>query len=287
MADPKKYIPLLYLVKYISAIILTFFYSTAIAQNENWDTYMAKFGNKPGSVLVDLALMDNAPDKKYPNLVITGPRAHKCNKDGLPNTDEIDQLEEILDATGSFLTGVTPKVLVGTLTYNCERVNYYYVKDTVGIRNALNRLYTRTYKDYKYAISIKSDPDWTTYRTFLYPDDTMLNWMENDKVITKLIQSGDSLTQPRDIVFHIGFRTEAECDSFATFVSGKGYSTKALQMALKSDNVTDFPWTANVSKRALVKMDTINAMAAELKKAAKQYHGTYDGWQAPLMPKER
>ena len=161
---------LLYRVKYFflaQAIIYTFLFTAAGAQNENWDTYMAKFDKLPGSVLVDLGLYETAPNKLYPNLVITGPLAQSCNGQGLPDKEEIDALENILDATGNFLTGVTPKILAGTLTYDCKRVNYYYVKDTIGIRNAIARMYNRNYKDYRYAITIRSDPEWKTYRTFL------------------------------------------------------------------------------------------------------------------------
>src|SRR5262249_50197216 len=148
-------------------IVSLFIVFTASAQTEDWDTYMAKYGNKPGSVMVDMGLMAKAPDKRYPYLVITGPRAKRCNEDGMPANDEIQVMEEILSATGNFITGVTSKTLAGTFMYNCERLNYYYVKDTMGVRNAIRRMYDRSYTDYDYAINIKPDEGWTTYRTFL------------------------------------------------------------------------------------------------------------------------
>jgi uncharacterized protein DUF695/regulator of ribonuclease activity B len=266
-------------VKYcvaIQTIIYCLLFSAARAQNEQWDTYMAKFGDKPGSVLVDMALMPDAPDRKYPNLVITGPRAHHCNSQGIPDKEEIDQMEGILDATNNFLTGVTPKILAGTFTYNCERLNYYYVKDTNGIRNALRRMYDRGYRDYNYVIRINSDPGWITYRTFLYPNDETLNWMENDKIISKMLQQGDSLTTPRNINFDLYFRSDTDRRSFANFATEKGY---------KADKFTD-PKTPSdaygltVSKYALVKMDALSTMTAELKKEAKKHHGTYYSWEA-------
>lgn len=166
------HIHLLYPVKYIIAALLCLSAATTYAQHEEkWDTYVAMFGDKYGSVLVDMARISSAPDKSLPYLVVTGPRAHKCDKRGIPDKEEIDMLEAILDATGSFLTGATPKALVGTFTSNCERLNYYYVKDTTAVRNAIARMYNRNYKDYSYKISIRPDAEWSTYRTFLYPTD--------------------------------------------------------------------------------------------------------------------
>jgi hypothetical protein len=113
--------PLFYSVKFLP-VIQTFVYSALIfsasAQNENWDTYMAKFGDKPGSVLVDMALINNAPDTRYPYLVITGPKGHDCNKQGLPGKEEINAMEEVLDATDNFITGITAKILTGTFTFS-------------------------------------------------------------------------------------------------------------------------------------------------------------------------
>ncbi len=273
-------IHLLYPVKYfiIIQLICCFLISPAYAQNEQWDTYMAKFGDKPGSVLVDMALLPDAPDRKYPNLVITGPRAHHCNNQGLPDREEIEQLEEILDATNNFLTGVTPKILVGTFTYNCERLNYYYVKDTTGIRNALRRMYDRGFRDYNYVIRISSDPGWITYRSFLYPNDETLNWMENDKIISKMLQHGDSLTTQRDITFDLSFRSDTDRRSFAALAISKGY---------KAEKYTD-PKTPSdaygltVSKYAFVKMDFLTSTTSELKSESRKHHGVYNGWTAPL-----
>src|SRR6185369_11842314 len=101
-------------------------------------------------------LMATAPDKLLPFLVVTGPRANNCtNPSGMPGADEINTLEDILSATDDFLTGVTAKKLAGTFTYNCERLNYYYVRDTVAVRNAIARMYNKSFKGYKYTVKIK------------------------------------------------------------------------------------------------------------------------------------
>jgi len=239
---------------------------------------MAKYGDKPGSVLVNLALMSNAPDKKYPYLVITGPRAQNCNKQGIPAKDDIAELEDILDATTNFITGVTARVLTGTFTHNCDRLNYYYVKDTAGIRSALGRMYSRSYGAYNYTIKIKHDPDWITYRTFLYPDSATFRWMNYSKTVAGLIEQGDSLTKQRDINFEVYFRTDTDREAFADFAKSKGYNANKL---LTSQS-TVAPFEIIISKKGPVKMEVILACEDELAAIIKKRRGYYNGWTAPL-----
>ena len=267
---------------FIQTILYSLLICTAHAQTEHWDTYMAKFGDKPGSVLVNMGYKDYAPDRRYPYLVITGPQALNCNKEGLPNKEEIDVLEGILDATDNFITGVTAKVLVGTFTYNRERLNYYYVKDTVGIRNAIMRLYNRNYKNYKYAINMKPDKEWNTYLTFLYPDKETLIWMDNDKIITGMLDAGDDLSKERNINFDLYFKSDTGRMAFSDFAHSKGYKTE-----LKSADNRNYPYQLIVSKFTLVKMDALNTMTKELKSELGKYDSFYNGWGAPLAPSAR
>src|SRR3954464_12246174 len=103
-------------MKYFAALqtfICSLLFCSVSGQTEQWDTYVAKFGGRPGSVMVDMGLYETAPDTRYPYLVITGPRSLKCDKNGMPGKEEISQLEDILGATTTFLSGATAKVLAG------------------------------------------------------------------------------------------------------------------------------------------------------------------------------
>ena len=263
---------------YIVFIVLVFITSSgfAAAQTENWDTYMSRFGSKPGSVLVDLGLYPTAPDSRYPYLIITGPQARNCDKNSLPDKREITALEEVLDASTVFLGGVTAKVLAGTFTYNCERVNYYYVKDTTGARNSLLRMYNRNYKDYKFVITIKHDPQWVNYLTFLYPNEDTRNWIENNKNITQLLQNGDSLTDKRDIIFAACFSSDTARNGFSSLLPAKGYTLQKTPV-LKNDKAR---YCILFSKNNFVKIDTINNYTAEIKKEVQKHNGVYNGWSA-------
>ncbi len=265
----------------LQTLLCTLFFCSVRGQNEHWDTYVAKFGGRPGSVLIDMGLMETAPDTRYPYLVITGPRAQKCDKNGIPDKEEINQLEEILGATSTFLMGVTPHVLAGTFTYNCERLNYYYVKDTSAIRSAIRRLYNRTYKDYQFAINIKPDPEWKIYRTFLYPDDATLNWMDNEKIISGMAKNGDSLTKPREINFDLYFYSDSARSSFEEFAVTAGYKIKQRT----TSNNKPVLYALVVTKTSAIKLEELNKMTAELKAEATKRHGYFSGWEGGVRPK--
>ncbi len=249
------------------------------AQDEHWDTYMASYGGKPGSVLVDMGAVTTAPDKALPYLLITGPAALDCNAEkGIPPPGAIDDMEQVLDVTSAMLSGVTAKKLVGTFTHNCERLNYYYVKDTAAIRFALARMYRDHFKDYRYVLRIKPDAEWLTYRTFLYPDSAAKAWMAADKTITGLLQSGDDLSAPRAIRYTLCFHTENERSIFADSCIKQGFTIAGQQntSALKT------MYEITVSKVAAVKMDSILADEARLSLIAAGNHGYYIKWEAPL-----
>lgn len=267
-------------MKYVMLLCLLLPSVFAHAQDENWETYMGKIGKKPASILVNLALINNPPYKQYPFLLISGPKCRQCLKSGLPEKDEIAKLEEILDAADKFITGITPKLLVGTLTYNNERVNYYYIKDTVGIANALARMYRQSYHEYAYVYKIKSDPDWSIYRTFLYPTDDNFTWIENDKIITNLLQQGDKLTKQRDITFVIDFDTEADRKAFMEYAHSRDYKVEELNYIKKSV----LPYQIKISKYENINSDNLFDLTVQLKKEVKKLNGQYNGWSSPVIP---
>lgn len=275
-------IVLLYNVKSSVLLLLCFVCFHCNAQDENWDSYVATFKGRPGSILVNMGLAGQAPDKRYPYLVVTGPHSQQCKANGLPANEEIPALEEILDATSSFLNGVTANVLVGTFTFNCQRLNYYYVRDTVGVYNALNRMYNQSYKGYKYSVKVKPDADWISYRTFLYPDEKMRQWMSNSKVIAGMLKTGDSLSTPRDLNFTLYFKNDTGRRTFSEYARANSYKVDTFSY---TDDKYRFGIT--VSKYGYVKVDIINMMEEELKAEIKKYEAMYSGWDAILSKRRK
>ncbi len=259
------------------AILLTCTVQHVYAQNEMWDSYITRMNDKPATIMLDMNLIFSAPDSRYPYLVITGPKTTNVGPSGIPAPAEMEELERVLDATDNFLMGATSKILAGTVTYNGQRNNYYYVRDTMVVRNAIQRMYKRNFPGIPYSLAIKKDELWLTYRTFLFPNDTTQNWMDNNRNITTMLQSGDSLTTPRTITFAACFSSDTARNDFSSYVSGKGYNIeKSPVMKVGKDN-----YCVLFSKVDKIDLNAINGTTLQLREAVKQYKGVYNSWVAP------
>lgn len=253
--------------------------SSLLAQQEQWDTYMAKIGAKPGSVLIDMGVYPAAPMKLFPYLVVTGPHAKKCDGSGLPSPGEIDSLERVLDATTGMLSGATAKKLVGTLTYNCERVNYYYVQDTVAVRRALNRMYETHLTDYSYSLKIKYDPQWEVYRNFLYPDSASRSWMATNKTVNKLIAYDGNAAQPRNITYTFVFQSAKNCAAFVDSARTRNYAVGTMQLKQAMARLYEI----NVMRRNSLRMDSLHANRSELEQLAVSQGGYFTTMESEVV----
>ena len=104
-----------------------------MAQDENWDVYMAQYPKGPGSTVLNMQLKGEAPFKAYPYLLKTGVAFTGCRDDGMPTETMFSALYAIADSVKSVL-GSRSTILAGSFTYQCSRYDYYYIKDTSGIR---------------------------------------------------------------------------------------------------------------------------------------------------------
>lgn len=252
--------------------------ATVQAQQEQWDTYMAKFNGKPGSIMVDLAQENRAPDKQLPWLVVTGPKAKDCtNPNGLPGDAEINRLELALQATTSYLNTSCVQRLVGTFTANCERLNYYYVRDTAEVRNAVSRAYYH-YPDYEYSLKIQYDPTWSVYSQFLYPDSTAKAWMADSKKMVEMLRSGDSFRQPRNIDHLLCFTTDTGRQAFATWAEEQGYKVTTHD----NKDAAAFTYELKATRFGNVVMDSLIDAQMEMKAEAGRHKGYYKDWSGML-----
>jgi hypothetical protein len=246
----------------------------AIAQTNNWEHYLVKYNNKPASILVDLSLAEKKDLFQYPFIVVTGPKMSNCGQSGIPNKTDIAAMEEILDATDHCLKGLTAQLLAGTLTYECERLNHYYVKDTANIRNGILRMYRRNYPQTEFIVKIKPDPSWTVYHNVLYPTEAMINEAENNGIITAMLSKGDSLRGERSIKLAAYFDTDSAQQNFNKDIALLGcklYNQKRVEHA------TTYYLTIAETRKPIV-TDTINNITWVFRQAVKKHNGSYLKW---------
>lgn len=262
----------------ITGLLITFSI-TAFGQEENWDTYMANYEKGPGSTLVDLSYKTTAPLKDYPYLLVTGVKTTQCEKDGLPLKKEFDSLYKISDAVNKMVELNGKSKLVGTFTYQCKRLDYYYLQDTAHIREKLDSFYKTTFPSYEAFTTIKSDKAWEVYLGSLYPGESTLEYMSNQKVIMQLMKAGDKLTKPRKIDHYLYFKTKDGRASFSNFAKADLFSIEETS----SVQNTAYPYLLKISRVDRVELNAITNLTLKLKTKAKEFDGEYDGWECIVI----
>ena len=250
-----------------------------ISKNGNWDVYLAMYEKGPGSTSLNMDLVKSAPHKDLPFILITGITFTNCTKDGFPNKNEFDNLYKISDNVQKVISDLTKMEIVGNFTYQCERLDYIYVKDTTQVRTKLTDLYKSQFRNYKYYINIKNDENWDAYLKFLYPNEETQEFMKNQKVIDKLVAGGDKLIKSRQVDHWIYFSNINHRDAFETMIVKEGFKIESKE---KLDKL-DVPYKLHISRIDKVDAESINKETLDLKHKAKLMNGDYDGWETFIV----
>jgi regulator of RNase E activity RraB len=245
----------------------------------NWDVYMAMYDKGAGSTTLNMDLVKHAPKKDLPYLLITGVTFINCTNDGFPNKDEFNNLYKVSDNVQEIVARLNKMELVGTFTYQCERLDHIYISDTTQIRSKLIELYNSKFSNYKYYINIKRDDNWDAYLKFLYPNEETQEYMSNQKVIEQLKAGGDNLTKARQVDHWLYFANANDRDLFEKSIVNNGYKIENKE---KLDN-SDKPYELQISRTDKVDPESINVITLNLRRKAKQLNGDYDGWETFIV----
>jgi hypothetical protein len=261
----------------VTLFIFLLISNLAKSQDGNWDAYLAQYEKGPGSVTLNMDLINRAPIREFPYLVITGVNFKNCKADGFPT--DLHELYKISDDIALVINSATKNELVGTFMYQCRRADYIYVSDTLNLRSKLIKAYKEHYKNYKYYISIKPDKAWGGYLEFLYPNEETQEYMRNGKVLMQLQEAGDKSEKPRQVDHWVYFNTAKDRDLFKKYAEGKGFKIEGEEFTKESE----LPYQLGISKVTAIEISTISAVTLQLRKKAKELRGEYDGWETVVV----
>jgi Regulator of ribonuclease activity B/Family of unknown function (DUF695) len=270
------------LIRILPILSFIFLLPVIVIAQENedqWDVYIAQYEKGAGSTLINLSAKDNAPVKALPFLLTTGVTFKDCGTDGFPSSKEFEDLYKVSDSVKAAVDNKISNQLVGTFTYQCQRFDYYYIKDTSGIREVLSVLYKKRFKNYVPFIHIKADSNWSTYTNFLYPNEDTYDYMQNDKVVTHLKDQGDKLSAERQVDHWLYFQTEADRKCVFSFLEHNKFIVESMD---KTDH-KDYPYELHISRNDNVELAHISSVTKDLRTEAKKCNGVYDGWEASVV----
>lgn len=265
--------------KLSSLLLCITIYSIASAQDdEQWDVYMAQYEKGAGSTVINMSLKSKAPDKNFRFLLSTGVRFNDCTTDGFPSQEEFQKLYVVSDSVKNLVNLAVSNIIAGTFTYQCERKDYYYIKDTVGIRQKLSALYKKQFPGYEPLINIREDAAWEAYLTFLYPNEETMEYMHNEKVVTKLNEAGDKLDKDRLVDHWLYFPDAKSRDSFIVYAKAKGFKIESKEMSEGPK-----PFQLHISRVDKVDLPSISQLTLQLRREARKYNAEYDGWETIVV----
>lgn len=242
-------------------------------QPEHWESYIGEWQKGPGSVTFRMDLYKKSPQAELPYVVVTGLNFVPCREDGLPEKEAFEKLYRVDDSLKVLIDRSVKNEFAGTFTYQCERLGYFYVADTMGIRSKLRQLYRMEFNREDFYINIKKDEKWESYRKFLYPNEITMEYIENEKVTSKLLEAGDDLSKPRLVDHWVYFKTETDRDRFEEAIKKEGYKTD------QSSPATEKRYPIRISRKDMVDLASISNQTLALKKTAIKFRGEYDGWE--------
>jgi len=249
--------------------------SATYGQKENWDVYMAQYEKGPGSTVLDMSLKESSNKDHFRFLLVAGVKFNDCDQDGLPTEKQFPILYSISDSVKTVIDKNKTNILAGTFTYQCERSDYYYISDTINIRELLLKLNTERFKNFTFTIRIKEDPKWEAYLKFLYPNDETLEFMSDSKVVAALTEQGDKLEKPRKVDHWIYFNNEQDRNCFLTYANQNKFkieSKEKIKGKIKA-------YSLQISRNDKVDLSEISKITKELRQNAKKCNGDYDGWE--------
>lgn len=264
-------------MKYVFVAAALLFSLPLFAQdNDEWVPYMAQYEKGVGSTLVNLSLKATAPMAQYPILVKAMAKINHADKDGLPEHDEWPGLYAISDKATAVIAAHGPFRSAGTFTYRSWRTDYYYVKDSNALRQALTAL---SQPDRSFKVVIVEDPKWENYLKFLYPTPEILESINNNKVLLQLSKAGDKLDKPRLVDHWLYFNTDEDRSKFIAYAAQQHF--KVEETGFKAE--LPLRYKLHISRVDKVDANTITTLTLLLREKATAYKGKYDGWETVVV----
>jgi hypothetical protein len=158
------------------AVVVSLLFSGMVIAEEQWWSYLSGQEKGPSSTRVDLSFNQLAPLADYPYVAVTGITYENQNAEGLPSPSQIDNLNKLQESLVGYLESKIPIKYAGTFTYQHEQLHYIYVQNKESAEQFLNEFYSSSCKGCKPYINVKHDPQWSGYKSFLYPSKQIIEY---------------------------------------------------------------------------------------------------------------
>jgi Regulator of ribonuclease activity B/Family of unknown function (DUF695) len=252
--------------------IVFFFIVTNTYSQTDWVNYLATKNKGIMSISVDLDFINYKPN--YKNLLILATRYTDCLNNGFPKDKGLEKLYTFSDSTAFTIDKLTKNQLVGIITYQCFGIDVFYVKDTIGVRDNLNKMFDDKFKSTNNYIIIKKDKNWSYYFNYLYPDDISDEFFTDQQFLLEMVAQGDDLTGRRKISHWAYFKKDKKRQKFKAMVEQLKFSIDSLNY-IKDKK---YPYELQFSRKDYIYPETISKLSEMIQVLIYPLNGIYEGW---------
>lgn len=246
---------------------------------EDWDVYMSPIDDHPAVIFVDLAPSQSAPDTQRPWLLRVSIELQVQREDGLSDPEETEVLYAIEDALFDSVAKSLRARYVGRVTTQGRRDHFYYGQSAEGLPGAASEA-MRGFSSYRFTCNDEQDSAWSVYSEVLFPGDIELQSIYNRRLVNQLMESGDDLSEPREVDHWMYFPSEEHRDQFLLQVAGNGFRS---QCTLVENSDAEFRYAVQLTRQDRVDMETIDGLVIDLFLRTRNCGGNYDGWETSVV----
>ena len=240
---------------------------------DHWEIYVTYVDEKPAVIMVDRGIAERSPIDEKPTLVWLWVYTQTPDDEGFPSEDEDMTLNDVEDAVTESIDSQHVRY-VGRITTDGRREFYFYTNNPPALRESLTAAMTAK-PDYRFEIDDAPDARWQHYFDVLHPSPEDLQQIQNQQIISRLYDAGDSLTQPRPVDHFANFKTDEDRQGFISTVERLGF--EVVSRPDRTDEL-EFPFSVGLLKIDSVDAESIDRITFELFDLAKEQGGVYDGW---------
>lgn len=258
------------------------FFSAAhsLVAQEQWIDFVVEKDSNMMSVSIDLRYYIQKPS--YKNLVIIGTGFKPCMGNGFPSPESLDSLYSFSDSTAAVINQKTKNELIGILTYKCLAFDVYYAKDTLGIREGIEKMVHENFIGNTPYLTIKRDQNWDYYFNYLLPAMITEDFLLDQKYLYDLVLQGDDLQGLRKVRHWIYFNKLKQRQKMAERLESIKFSIDSINY----DRNRNWPYELQVSRMDSITPDNISDLTSLMKILSETYQGQYDGWGTELIQKK-
>lgn len=246
---------------------------------ENWKFYFCNVNGKYASISLNLGLWPDVPMADKPWLLWVWIYLLSPGDTGLTSSSEAPVIWEIEKVLEHALASVCDAIHCGRITTDGRRELYFYGKNKRGFEKAVKSVMS-SFGQYKFDLDAQKEADWNQYLNVLYPSDEDRQRISNMDLLDVFTKKGDTLESPREVNHWIYFSREVDRELFTQMILQRGYQKEALPDRLENE----FPLGLRAMRMQSITLSAINETVIELFRLARAANGSYDGWEAEVIP---